>query len=363
MDLSKSAAGSWAAELLDNPARKAKLRLGVFAVVAIGSAMLVGYEAGETPSLETVAKRAWHGKVARVARAGAEKTGGVMVRTRGVESAAIEGTEVGEGTDLWTDARTRVRIELDDGTSMVLDRGTFISVEAGPRTMRLKEGSIVADVAHVEGAPNAHLVTPTGEVGVLGTKFALTSTDDRTTVEVMRGVVDLKDASSSSVQVAAGQEGVASRNAKLEIAPVNDLAQRLAFGEGVGLPGMHNEDAEAQVSGLGELRAKRPGKTDEKDHVVALTTHNIKVRIVGNVARTEVDETFSNETGDDLEGLYRFPLPPDAQIERLALEVDGKLVDGSFVDKAKGAAIFRGAVHNATPDAPKPKEEIIWVPG
>jgi hypothetical protein len=114
---------------------------------------------------------------------------------------------------------------------------------------------------------------------------------------------------------------------------------------------------------LGELRARRPGKADEKDHVVALTTHNIKVRIVGNVARTEVDETFTNETGDDLEGLYRFPLPPDAQIERLALEVDGKLVDGSFVDKAKGAAIFRGAVHNATPTAPKPKEEVIWVPG
>ena len=361
MDQSKSA--FWA-ELLDNPARKSKLRIGVFAVLSIGSAMVVGYRAGATPTPENVANRAWHGKVVKIARAGAQKTGGVTLRPLGgAELAANEGSELSEGSELWTDGRTRVRIELDDGTSIVLDRATSISVEAGPRTLRLKEGAIVADVAHIEGAPVAHLVTPTGEVGVLGTKFALTSTADRTTVEVMRGVVELKDASSNLVQVGAGQEGVASKNAKLEIAPVNDLAQRLAFGEGVGLPGIHNEDAEATVSGLGELRARRPGKTDEKDHVVALTAHNIKVRIVGNVARTEVDETFTNETGDDLEGLYRFPLPPDAQIERLALEVDGKLVDGSFVDKAKGAAIFRGAVHNATPTAPKPKEEIIWVPG
>ena len=61
----------------------------------------------------------------------------------------------------------------------------------------------------------------------------------------------------------------------------------------------------------------------------------MKVRIAGNVARTEIDETFANDTDDELEGIYRFPLPPGAQIERLALEVDGKLVDGEFVDKAK----------------------------
>ncbi|MEO8874390.1 MAG: VIT domain-containing protein, partial [Polyangiaceae bacterium] len=94
-----------------------------------------------------------------------------------------------------------------------------------------------------------------------------------------------------------------------------------------------------------------------------MSHHGAKIRIAGNVARTEIDETFANDTNDDLEGIYRFPLPPGAQIERLALEVDGKLVDGSFVDTSKGEAIFRGAIHNATPDAPKPKEEFFWVPG
>ncbi len=81
------------------------------------------------------------------------------------------------------------------------------------------------------------------------------------------------------------------------------------------------------------------------------------------MARTEVDETFTNDTDEELEGIFRFPLPPGAQIEKLSLEVDGKLVDGAFVDRDKGAAIWRGVIQNAAPKAPRPKEEILWVPG
>ena len=44
-------------------------------------------------------------------------------------------------------------------------------------------------------------------------------------------------------------------------------------------------------------------------------------------------------------------------------EVDGKLLDGAFVDRDRGAAIWRGVIQNAAPKAPKPREEIIWVPG
>ena len=57
---------------------------------------------------------------------------------------------------------------------------------------------------------------------------------------------------------------------------------------------------------------------------------------------------------EELEGIFRFPLPPGAQIERLALEVDGKLIEGAFVDRDRGAAIWRGVIQNAAPTAPKP---------
>ncbi|MEO8798552.1 MAG: FecR domain-containing protein, partial [Polyangiaceae bacterium] len=327
----------------------ASIALGYHAAGNVGGSVLGG---------------AWHGKVEKIARApGSNDTkSGITIRTAKGTTDGAEGADLSAGAEIETDARTRARIGLDDGTTLALDRGTRLRIEPGARSLRLEQGQIVADVAHIEHAPPATMRTATGQVSVLGTKLALTTADDRTSVEVMRGAVELRDGG-STIQIREGQEGVAARGQQLTVSPVNDLAQRLAFGEKLGLSGVHNEDTDLPVSGLGELRAKKPGKTDEKERALVISHHGAKVRIAGNVARTEIDETFTNDTGDDLEGIYRFPLPPGAQIERLALEVDGKLVDGSFVDSAKGEAIFRGAIHNATPNAPKPKEEMFWVPG
>ena len=339
------------------------LTMSAFALVSIGASAAIGYRiAGNVAAPNPNA--AWHGKIQVVARAPGSDASkkGVTIKTAAGITDASEGAEIGAGSEITTDDRTRARIAFDDGTVVAIDRATRIVIGASGRAMRLEDGQIIADVAHIDGANPAKLWTPSGDVAVLGTKLALTAAAERTSVEVMRGAVELRDGS-GSIQIGAGEEGVASRGESLQVAPVNDLAQRLAFGERLGLSGVHNEDTDLPVSGLGELRARRPGKTDEKDHATRMSHHGAKIRIAGNVARTEVDETFANDTNDDLEGIYRFPLPPGAQIERLALEVDGKLIDGEFVDTQKGEAIFRGAIHNATPNAPKPVEEIIWVPG
>jgi hypothetical protein len=323
---------------------------------------VVGFElADRHRSPELAATRAWHGKVSKIARSGADTNGGLAVTTPSGKTELGEGAEIKAGMHLLTDGRTRARIELDDGSFVVLDRATELTVDGAPRTVTLADGALIADVAHVESAPNAVIKTSSGEVRVLGTKLTVTAATDRMNVEVLRGEVEVASASGAPQHVSAGQEGVVSKDGRIDVAPANDLAQRAAFGEQ--LITTHNEDTEAPASGLGELRARRPGRTDEKDHAVHLAKHAVKVRIAGNVARTEVDEEFSNDTNDELEGIYRFPLPHGAQIERLALEVDGKLVDGEFIDKAKAAAIWRGAIQNAAPQQPKPKEELVWVPG
>ena len=125
------------------------------------------------------------------------------------------------------------------------------------------------------------------------------------------------------------------------------------------------EEVDAPVlRGLGRApRAEARARPRRRTTPSASRSTPSKVRIVDVVARTEVDETFTNDTDEELEGIYRFPLPPGAQIEKLSLEVDGKLVDGAFVDRDRGAAIWRGVIQNAAPKAPKPSEEIIWVPG
>ena len=361
LPLSPSPFASASASKTKPPSKKA-LWLLLAACASVGVSTVVGFKlADRQRSPELAAQRAWHGKVAKIARSGTATSGGLSVTTPSGKSELGDGAEIKSGMRLSTDGRTRARIELDDGSFVVLDRATELTFDAAARTVTLADGALIADVAHIDGAPGARIKTPTGEVRVLGTKLTVTAASDRMNVEVLRGEVEVVGSSGGPQRVSAGQEGVVSKDGRIDVAPANDLALRAAFGEQ--LITTHNEDTEAPASGLGELRARRPGRTDEKDHAVHLAKHGVKVRIAGNVARTEIDEEFSNDTNDELEGIYRFPLPPGAQIERLALEVDGKMVDGEFIDKAKAAAIWRGAIQNAAPQAPKPKEELVWVPG
>ena len=95
-----------------------------------------------------------------------------------------------------------------------------------------------------------------------------------------------------------------------------------------------------------------------------LARHEVTVRVQQNLARTEITETFLNPTRHTLEGIYRFPIPPDARISRLALYVDGRLEEGTVVERGRANKIWRGVIRQATPRVlRKKKEEYIWVPG
>jgi ferric-dicitrate binding protein FerR (iron transport regulator) len=300
----------------------------------------------------------WRGEVARVSRSGGGDGGLVRCDAQGPSCAPIEpGRAVAPGSRLRTDDRTRAFLRLADGSQLALDRSTEIVFGAGRRAA-LVRGAIAADVAHL-ATGRARFDLPQGHAEVLGTKFALRADDVWTSVDVSRGAVSLADRRSRSITVRAGEEGRIFSDLPPDVGAAPDLGQTLVWGEATGQPA----EAETSSRGLGELRAKKPGSERELDRAVRLASHSVKVRIAGAVARTEVDEVFSNETGDVLEGIYRFPLPPDAKIERLALEVDGRMVEGAFVDRDRAAAIWRGAIAHAAPHMRKPQEEIIWVPG
>ncbi len=346
------------------PSSRLGRRTKVFAVLAILGAFAGSYGglrlADHRSKPASRAGESLGATVVKISRAAADKAGGLTVSARGQAShAPAEGEHVAPGSTLRTDARTRARLKLSDGTEVVLDRASEVVLEDGARSARLVEGTLLADVARIEGAPPLSLHSALGDVRVLGTKLVLTAGPERTNVEVLRGEVEV-DGGGGRAKVLAGQEAVLTRSTRPEVVPATDLARRAAFGEALVA---HNEDTEAETSGLGELRAKKPGKTDERDRLVRLTRHDVKIRIAGAIARTEVEEVFSNDSDDELEGLYRFPLPQGAQMERLSLDVDGKLVDGEFVDAARAQAIWRGVIHNAAPSTPKPREEWVWVPG
>jgi tetratricopeptide (TPR) repeat protein len=331
-------------------------------VVALGSGLLSTDVPGTAP-IALPGTTAPSGQLAKVSRASTDGASGVELRAPGASSFApiAIGASLPPGSVLRTDARTRARVNLSDGTVLVLDQGTELSLDASvPRLVHLASGEIVADVAHLASGPAAVFETPTGRVEVLGTKFALSATQDLASVRVTRGLVRVHGASGGTADVPAGQEGMMPKAGTVRVAPVANLASTTAWSE----LGLQGETVEAGPAGLGELRARRPGEREDRERPLTLARHKVSIRIAGNVARTEIEEVFRNDGNDTLEGVYRFPLPPHGQIARLALDVDGRMEEGAFVDRTRAAKIWAGVIRAATPvQIRKPEDEFIWVPG
>ncbi|MBN8615491.1 MAG: FecR domain-containing protein, partial [Deltaproteobacteria bacterium] len=345
------------------------------AVVTIGSGGSLGSLLGSAGTsggggTEVVASAdATTARVIEIVRAaGGDPGTGVDVRAAGGTFAEVSpDATVPAGGTIRTDARTRVRLALSDGSELTLNHGTELSLDAEvPRRFRLAAGELLADIEHLDDGPNASFTTPTGQVEVVGTKFDLTATDELASVRVTRGKVRVSNAT-GTVEVDQGQEGVLRTSGAPVVSPAIDLARAVAWADLGGdsaTAGIVPQEEEAAIPGIGSLRARRPGEREDRERPLAVSRANVRIRISGNIARTEIEQTFQNDGAAELEGIYRFPLPADARIARLALDVDGELEEGAFVARNRARRIWTGVIRNATPVAQRrPTEDFIWVPG
>jgi Ca-activated chloride channel family protein len=66
---------------------------------------------------------------------------------------------------------------------------------------------------------------------------------------------------------------------------------------------------------------------------LAVKYHRVEVTIQDQVARTQIDQVFLNDSPYELEGTYIFPLPEEAAISDFAMFVDGERLPGKMLDK------------------------------
>jgi len=269
------------------------------------------------------------------------------------------GMAIPAGSLLRTGPRSGAQVALSDGTAIALDHDTELQLAGNSRRARLSHGSVVLEITN-EKVAHTPLDVNDGALSVRSGKVALRAGSDLAILDVIRGSATLTRNGDTALQVRAGEEARLYRGSAAYVSAGAALAEAVAFTDGL----LDASESAANNRGLGELTARKPGKTEELRGAVTLATHHARVRIAGAMARTEIDEVFENNSDDVLEGIYRFPIPTDAKIERLALEVDGKLEEGAFVDRDRAAAIWRGAIVNAAPSIrPQIKDDIVWVPG
>lgn len=270
------------------------------------------------------------------------------------------GLRLEAGRRLRTSAGARATLALQDGTVLHLERATSVTLGAKPGdSLKVDQGTVVVNMT--ESVPaTLKLDAGSTRTSLQTAKCTISVTPERTQIEVIRGQVTLHDAQRIVGTLTAGETCTLSADRPPLFDRAKDLGDAIARTE----PTDESTREEASTPGIGELRAKKPGEANERKNAVRLSRHRVNVRVVGAIAKTEIEEVFTNESNDVLEGIFRFPLPADAQIERLALEVDGQLVEGAFTERERAGAIWRGSIVNAAPQLKAQiRDEIIWVPG
>ena len=76
---------------------------------------------------------------------------------------------------------------------------------------------------------------------------------------------------------------------------------------------------------------------------VPLEINNCHVNIVVNnqVARTKIDQVFTNPNAFPVDGIYIFPVADEAVVSNLSLSIDGELVNGKLLSKKESHRIYR----------------------
>ncbi|HET6428224.1 MAG TPA: VIT domain-containing protein, partial [Phycisphaerae bacterium] len=263
----------------------------------------------------------------------------------------VETTAVGSIVD--TGRGQRRRVTLADGSVVYVNEGTRLIVR-GDRDLKLDRGEIYVEVAHraapAGGSAPFVVEAPGRKVTAVGTKFAVRANGQATDVLVTQGAVAVSGYGSlvhSGRQLACGRDGerlTAIPRASYELGWTRDLVA--AAGSPL-VPASEHRG--------GELIALDPSGQEAK---LSLRTYHVDVHIEDGFARTTIDQTYFNHTPWRLEGTFYFPLPPDASISRLAMYVNGRLMEGGMAEREHARYVFEDIMYTRRDPA-----LLEWVDG
>jgi ferric-dicitrate binding protein FerR (iron transport regulator)/tetratricopeptide (TPR) repeat protein len=237
------------------------------------------------------------------------------------------------GDTLVTQAGEKKRVGLPDGSTLYLNQKTELTV-TGYRHLDLKAGEVFVEAyrpdVEFENRSPFVVATPKREVKALGTKFAVTANDAGTGVLVTQGEVAVsgldKTLTTGQVLAAGGDEIAPGHRASAALDWTRDL---MVAAESPLVPA-------GKYSG-GSLVAVDPYGQEAK---LRLVKYHIDVHIEDGFARTTIDQTYFNNENQRMEGTFYFPLPPDASLSRLAMYVEGNLMEGGMAEREQAANAY-----------------------
>lgn len=225
--------------------------------------------------------------------------------------------------------------ELADGSTWIVEPGSKVHV-IGPRRVRV-EGNALLDV--VPGKGTFIVETARGQIEVLGTRFLVSAAPNRTTTAVVRGQVKLAT-SDGSVLVHAGEQAVAEPGRPPVRGPAPRLSHLVSWAAQA-----RKQDTTIKPLRNGSLFAHDPNNPRVPESPLPITKLTVDVVVEDQVARVALDQTFYNPAPTVMEGMYRFTVPPDASLQRLAMYVGDTLMESAVVERMQARRIYEDIVY------------------
>ncbi|MEZ4383800.1 MAG: VIT domain-containing protein, partial [Nannocystaceae bacterium] len=229
-------------------------------------------------------------------------------------------------------------VALADGSVVWLRAGAAVD-ELDRRRIRVR-GEVFLKVA--AGRVPFVVETPQGAAQAAG-ELLIEAGDAQSKIAVARGRAELQGADTPRLR--AGEQATLRADAAPEVSVARRLTHMLAWAR----PLLRENEPAPAVARRGNLVARDPNQaiwgSGAGEWPLPIRRLDVDVVIEDGVARTTLDSTFFNPAQLTLEGFYSFPLPSDAAISRLAMYVDGALMEGGIVERQRGRTIFESIVY------------------
>lgn len=261
----------------------------------------------------------------------------------------ISGTPLATGARVGAGKGARALVRTADGAAVLLRAETEIALEE--HAVVLERGELWLDAPRVDGQAIAcHLGKH--QVTASDAGLSVRRSGDDAVVYVARGLAVLSSPG-GRVEIAAGEEAMAKGADAPKVSPVAFWADWTG-GMGDTRPARGKVGTgSGRIYGMSPLAA--PGAPALK---LGIAQQKVRAVLRDGIAETEVDQTFSNPSGETLEGWFWLTLPPAATVTSFALETNGQLVEGEVVEKKEAAARYAAAVRQAYDPA-----LLEWVDG
>jgi tetratricopeptide (TPR) repeat protein/Mg-chelatase subunit ChlD len=234
-----------------------------------------------------------------------------------------------------TGSGARALVRLSDGSALFLRGGS--AVRLGAERIELKSGEVWLDAPPAERTGMVHQL---GEITVFAADAGLSMkrTETGGVVYVARGTATVSAPGGRS-EVQAGMQAQVEGKSAPALSPV-------AFWEDwTGGMADHRVVGSLAGAGSGQIFGVDYGAPPGTPAgTLEIARQSVRAVLRGGLAETEVDQTFFNPADRPVEGWYWFTVPEDASVTGFALDTNGVLVEGEFIERREAAAQYGRAV-------------------